>query len=481
MEKMELKSQKLKLLQIKKIKNQISSLAPKYKQFIEYMRTDEKTYLVTAGGRSGAKGTTVQWEIIFNLYEERNYAMIYSPKCKSIRKGVYAQIKKTISMINSELQKENIRNVDGSLFQIKYEATVSPFNIKFTNGSEIHFDGLVDGQKGTTSDDIKILYKYIVFEELAELKTTEDPSPMISEVLNTFLKDKTQIVFVGNPPRNKFHWFHGLINKYSEMKAGYSLSVNCHDIPREWNDNKFWDLEDWTKTNDYKQWEHEYCGKAVGISGLMFTMWNESKMVLDSIPDDWKPLSSFVGVDYGELNATTFGYDVLYETADKTIVTVEVSSWYYSGKDNVQLGPSKYAEEFKKWITELMKQYPVPQSIWYDPSAKGLAIEIRNATNYHLTKANNSRVEGWQMLKNLMINDRMFVLKNGDYKSFVWEIERCEYDKNTIEKSHSKGEDIDKVNDHCLDRKRYSVAGYYRFFKDLRNVYNLGDEDENKK
>lgn len=170
---------------------------------------------------------------------------------------------------------------------------------------------------------------------------------------------------------------------------------------------------------------------------------------------------NFVGVDYGEQNATTYRWWAYLKNGTR----INLATWYYSGRENFgkELGVAVYADHFKNWYLKTAELYGNCSSIEIDPSAKALKIAIENVMGYGFTnKANNKRQLGWSIVKGVLSNGKLKILNIEENYKGIKEYENALYDTQTIDKTKTTGEDMVKINDHCLDADRYALMAIER-------------------
>lgn len=402
-------------------------------------------YIVLKGGRSSVKGTTAYTisnttERIIEGLKTNEDILVYVPTQKMIRNGCFKQM-------------QNVLNRAG----IKYTATTSPFEIVLINGQKILFEGIdaLNTQKGDEfykGTESTKGFKHVIFDEVSA-----GNDPKIEERINAIIKTLNRFNpifwFIFNPPKNKRHWVFNFVDKLEKMGA-LIKHTTIYDLLDE--DHKFVPdnvLQDADKQKeiDFKSWQHEVMGLAVGIDGLFFQNFKRENVLIDSYKG--VAIASAIGIDYGEQNATTFSWWIA--TASKN--RLKVAQFYYSGRDNQkELGVVEYAKRFKKWYDENCKRWGHP-SIMYDPSAKALKIEIENQTGLYLRKGFNRRQQGWANIKGLISNNQFYFLNKEEMEPSISEYEMAEYDTTTIERSKTSGEDIKKENDHTLDADRMAL------------------------
>ncbi|CUN06057.1 putative phage-type endonuclease [Allocoprococcus comes] len=145
-----------------------------------------------------------------------------------------------------------------------------------------------------------------------------------------------------------------------------------------------------------------------------------------------------------------------------------LGEYYHSGRESGrQKSPSEYARDLVEFMDELHEQYE--NRIFYiflDPSAKGLAEEVKRATrtglDYQvlLRDAENDVALGISRVQKALVFDIMSISPKQEYA--VQEFGTYEYDKKSIE----KGKEVPvKEADHCMDAIRYVVMGAWSKIK----------------
>ena len=153
------------------------------------------------------------------------------------------------------------------------------------------------------------------------------------------------------------------------------------------------------------------------------------------------------GGDYGQMNPTTFqifGIDFV----DKCLRGID--EYYYCGRDEgKQKSPSEYAKEFKKLKEKVEEETGKKLLLLFlDPSAKGLAEEIRRiCPDVSIPSVDNTVNLGISRVQKLMSYMRLFLSPR--QKHLIGERYMYEYDKDKLDKGV---EEPVKANDHCSDR-----------------------------
>lgn len=419
-------------------------------------------YLLLKGGRSSAKGTAVYVSIIIRCITRKTNIRVYAPKKSAIRNGVYNQVKRTISLINTL----------SDCHVVDYYANLAPMRITFPNGSIIDFDGLVDGSKGVTSDDFNTSYDIVVFDELAEFKANK-PFDVLEDTIQTFLREDVKIIFIGNPPKNKKSFFNKLIERYQFDDTALIMHTTCLDIPRHYNSKQFWRKIEYLKLHDFKRYEHEILGLMGGVDGLIFPDFDEEN-IIKKLPNYFNEI--IISCDYGQQNATTFV--VLGYIKGKIIY---ITSWSHSGSETKkQMAPSLYALKVKTLIEYVNIKYNKKiRNVIIDPSASGLKEEIKSLLPHiNFKSADNRVLLGIERTSKLIINNELIVYHKSFHfdgkkttikkSRFLDEVEVYEWNEKSIERGI---EEPIKMFDHEIDAVRYGVMYYWRKKERFKNKY----------
>ena len=218
----------------------------------------------------------------------------------------------------------------------------------------------------------------------------------------------------------------------------------------------------------------KWLGESVGVDELIYYMFGERHR---QKPDsDRRYDRIYIGGDYGQQNATTFQAFGL-DTYRKKFPGL--GEYYHSGRETgKQKSPSEYAQDLVEFMNELHEQYD--NRIFYiflDPSAKGLAEEIKRATRIgmdyqvFLRDAENDVALGISRVQKVLVFDIISI--DPKQENAVDEFGVYEYDKKSIE----KGKEVPvKENDHCMDAIRYVVMGAWDKIKYWLPLENQTDE-----
>ena len=204
-----------------------------------------------------------------------------------------------------------------------------------------------------------------------------------------------------------------------------------------------------------------WLGEPVGVDELIYYMFSDRHRAK---PSQKRYQLIGIGVDYGQQNATTyqpFGLDIQHRKLEG------LTEYYHSGRETgKQKAPSEYAKDFIKMTDILHETYSC--SIFYvyiDPSAKGLAEEIKRAAysrmyQVSIKDADNTVALGIARVQKLLTYDILQV--SPTQEKAIEEFGLYEYDKDLID----KGKEVPaKINDHCMDAIRYLCMGLWTKLK----------------
>lgn len=226
-------------------------------------------------------------------------------------------------------------------------------------------------------------------------------------------------------------------------------------------------------------------GLWVLAEGVIYSMFTKD-MVIDEVPADVKIVESWIGIDYGQANATVF---LLIGLGSDGILYI-LDEYYHSGRTNpIQKSPRGYSKDYFKWKVKVGSGgAPINQKYTYiDPSAKGFIRQlfedgerkIRNANNTVRTKGNKvDELAGIELVSSIIEAGMLRVLSKckhtiGEFSSYRWDPKAQE----------ERGEDRPvKQDDHCMDALRYVCNGNrVKFIHMLKTQYAIKEQIKIKK
>lgn len=280
------------------------------------------------------------------------------------------------------------------------------------------------------------------FDEVALM-----PESFVDQAIARCSEEGAKIWFNCNP-EGPFHWFK--VNWIDDLKGknAFRLHFSLDDNPS---------LSE-KKKNFYKRmfrgvfFDRFINGRWVLAEGVIYSMF-QKEFVIDKVPKNVNILKRWIGIDYGQSNATVFLLIGL-GTDDKLYILDE---YYHSGrKDVIQKSPTKYSKDYFKWkIKNGVEGVPVRKDATYiDPSAKGFSLQLYEDGERQIRQADNEVLRGIELVSSLLDSDMIRVLKK--CKNTVSEFSSYRWDP----KGQERGEDIPiKQDDHCMDALRYVCNG----------------------
>lgn len=377
-------------------------------------------------------------------------------------------LRKHHNKLRKTVYKEMLRGI--SRLQIpknKFRITKSPMEITYKKyGTTMYFAGSdgIDDTKGIIDEDKPI--KLVVLDELTEFFDDGEGEDELTNIEATFVRGNKggfQMIYLYNPPKNPNAPINLWCKKMEKREDCIHIHTDYRDVPVDWLGPDLIASAEMMKKADPKMYRWVWLGEAIGVDELIYYMFSDRHR---QKPDpDRRYDRIYIGGDYGQQNATTFEAFGLDPYRKKF---PGLGEYYHSGRESGrQKSPSEYARDLVEFMDELHEQYE--NRIFYiflDPSAKGLAEEVRRATrtglDYQVLQrdAENDVALGISRVQKALVFDIMSISPKQEYA--VQEFGTYEYDKKSIE----KGKEVPvKEADHCMDAIRYVVMGAWSKIK----------------
>ena len=433
-------------------------IIPKYHDSFNETR---HTHKIFTSGRAGTKSSRGAIRAISRIMEDKPGSVVDLRKFHNkLKKTIFTECKRAIRRLKADLS--------------EFKITVSPMQITYLpTGNTIYFTGndSIDDTKGMIDEDRPIVLVQI--DELTEFFDKGEGEDELQNIEATFIRGNDEefvIEYYFNPPKNPKAPIMEWLDKMKQRPDVLHVHVDYTDVPQSWLGRKLIEAAEILKKLDEKMYNWLWLGLCTGIDELIYYMFNEEEHVRELTEEDINNISDlYVGVDYGQMNATSYECFGLDEVA-KCVRGVD--EYYYSGRDTgKQKSPSEYAQDFKVFkerIEEETKTKKKPNGlriryVFIDPSAKGLAEEIKRVCPDVIIKdAKNdvklgiNRVQKMFSFKRLFLSPKQVMLIKEEYQ--------YEYDKDLLD----KGKEVPiKQNDHCQDAKRYLIMGIWKYIKRL--------------
>ena len=429
---------------------------------------NDKTHahIIATSGRAGTKSSGLSIKAIFQGVlddEEPGSVVVIRKRHNKLRKTVYKEIKRAIKRLG--------------LSEDDFIIHLSPMEITYKrNGNSIFFAGSdsLDATKGIIDEDRPI--KLVFIDEVSEFFESANGGQGEDELLNieaTFSRGNTgafQMLYAYNPPKNP----NAPVVQWAAKMAKRPdvLRVHCtyQDVPPAWLGKALLASAELLRLTDERQWRWLWLGESIGVDELIFYMFSRERHVQPPALKAYGYIG--IGIDYGQMNATTFqafGLNMADHTVDG------LAEYYHSGREGTQKSPSEYGKDFAAFVQGLAIRFRCRYFVAYiDPSAKGLAEEIKRATRglkvrlddqdagltVVIKDAENDVALGISRVQKLLTFDLLRISPAQRYA--IDEFGLYEYDPKTIERGAEKPI---KANDHCMDAIRYLTMGMWSKLK----------------
>ena len=426
-------------------------IIPKY---LQIFNNRSIKHIILTSGRAGTKSSYASIRSDYQLVSDANGSVVVLRKHHNkLRKTVYKEMLRGISRL--QIPKN------------KFRITKSPMEITYKKyGTTMYFAGSdgIDDTKGIIDEDKPI--KLVVLDELTEFFDDGEGEDELTNIEATFVRGNKggfQMIYLYNPPKNPNAPINLWCKKMEKREDCIHIHTDYRDVPVDWLGPDLIASAEMMKKADSKMYRWVWLGEAIGVDELIYYMFSDRHR---QKPDpDRRYDRIYIGGDYGQQNATTFeafGLDTYWKKFPG------LGEYYHSGRESGrQKSPSEYAKDLVEFMDELHEQYENRSFyIFLDPSAKGLAEEVKRATRtgldyqVFLRDAENDVALGISRVQKALVFDIMSISPKQEYA--VQEFGTYEYDKKSIE----KGKEVPvKEADHCMDAIRYVIMGAWSKIK----------------
>jgi len=253
-------------------------IAPSFYEAHRFISDGKYTHWWLSGGRGSTKSSFISLEIVLGIMKNASVnAVVIRKVGVCIKDSVFEQMKWAIERLGVS-----------HLWQVK----LSPFELVYTTGQRVIFRGADDANKLKSLKASNGYIRYIWYEELAEFDSMEE----IRSINQSLMRggEKFDVFYSYNPPINIQSWVNlegKVLRDDRFIHHGTYL-----DVPKEWLGEQFVLEAEHLKNTNFRLYEHEYLGKAVGTGGEVF-----DNLCLREISDEEiKRFSSIRrGVDFG--------------------------------------------------------------------------------------------------------------------------------------------------------------------------------------
>lgn len=303
--------------------NMVEHIAPVYVPLHDDIISGGHQYYNLPGGRGSCKSSFVSLEIVSGIMSDKtgnSSAIVFRRIAGTMRESVYAQISWAIA----ELDAVHL-----------WRGSVSPMQYTYIpTGAQIIFRGLDDSSKLKSIKPRKGIFRFVWFEEFAEL-----PGPNFQRsVLQSVVRGGNDFaVFRSfNPPMSANNWANTLIQEPDDRSI--TLLTDYTMIPREWLGDSFLYEAERLKEINPRSYEHEYLGIPTGSGGEVFP-----NLEIRTVTDEEIGMMGYTyhGLDFGFAVDPLCFVRVSYDRKHDTICLID--EIYERGWSN-----SKLTEEIKR-------------------------------------------------------------------------------------------------------------------------------------
>lgn len=426
-------------------------IIPKYHSTFNDIKYMHKIF---TSGRAGTKSSRGAIKAIEKIVEDDNCSVVIMRKFHNkLKKTVYKECLRAITRLG--LNKKD------------FKITVSPMEIKYLkNGNTIYFTGndSIDDTKGMIDENKPI--KLVELDELTEFFDKGDGEDELTNIEATFVRgndDEFCMEYYFNPPQNPKAPIMQWVEKMVQRPDCIRIHTDYRDVPQGWLGKKLIQTAEMLKELDEKMYNWIWLGLCTGIEEVIYYMFDEEKHIREVTNEILKGISwLFVGVDYGQMNATTFqcfGLDYINKCVQG------IDEYYHSGRESgKQKSPSEYAEDFKVFKDRIEEETEKRiKFVFIDPSAKGLAEEIKRlCPDVAILDANNTVILGINRVQKMMSFMRLFL--SPKQKHLIEERYQYKWNEDLLDKGR---EEPVKEHDHCCDAERYAIMGVWKYIRQL--------------
>lgn len=419
-------------------------MIPKY---LPIFNDKKHKHIILTSGRAGTKSSFAAIKTDYQIVDDPHSSVVVLRKHHNkLRKTVYKEMLRGLNRLQIPKNRFHITKSPMEITYKKYKTTI------YFSGS----DG-IDDTKGIIDEEKPI--KLVVLDELTEFFDDGDGADELANIEATFVRGNKagfQMIYLYNPPKNPNAPVNLWCKEMEKRPDCIHVHTDYRDVPVDWLGQDLIDSAEIMKQTDIKMYRWTWLGEAVGVDELIYYMFSDRHR---RKPDpDRRYDRIYIGGDYGQQNATTFQAFGL-DTYRKKFPGL--AEYYHSGRESgKQKSPSEYAADLVDFMDELHEQYE--NRVFYiflDPSAKGLAEEVRRATRnldytVFMRDAENDVALGISRVQKTLVFEIMSISPHQE--NAVEEFGTYEYDKKSIE----KGKEVPvKEKDHCMDAIRYAVMG----------------------
>ena len=250
-------------------------------------------HIILTSGRAGTKSSYAAIRGDYQLVtDEKGSVVVLRKHHNKLRKTVYKEMLRGIKRLG--------------ISKSKFYITKSPMEIQYIkNGNTMYFAGSdgIDDTKGIIDEERPI--KLVVIDELTEFFEDGEGEDELLNIEATFARGNNggfQMIYLFNPPKNPNAPINEWCRKMEERPDCIHIHTDYRDVPPSWVGKDLIESAETLKETDLKQYRWVWLGESVGIDELIYYMFSQA-MIKEPEREKY-PIG--IGVDYGQMNATTY-------------------------------------------------------------------------------------------------------------------------------------------------------------------------------
>ncbi len=402
-------------------------------------------FRVVKGSRASKKSTTTALNFIYRLIKYPNSNLLV------VRKTYRSLKDSTFSQLIWAIEKLGVSEY--------FEINKSPLELTYKHtGQKIFFRGLDDPLKITSIIAPKGYLCWIWIEEAYEIEKEEDFDTLVECIRGDVGEKLFKQITVTFNPWNEHHW---LKKRFFDDYSNEVFATTTNYLCNEWLDKSDLTMFENMRYRNPERYNVAGLGNWGIASGLVYSNFKNENIV--AIDGSKKFLSTFIGVDYGNKNATTFilcgiGIDKNFYVLDE---------YYHSGKEDTVKSPITYGKDFIRWYKSLNNNFKTNLiGIYIDPSALSFNQTLKELGVSNIKSAKNDVNNGISYMQSLIECNVFYV--NDKCKNVIKELYSYVWD--TKISSDGKYKPI-KEYDHTLDAIRYVIYSNKKIWKSYISKY----------
>lgn len=293
-------------------------IAPCYLPLHEDIKAEKHRFYNLPGGRGSCKSSFVSLEIVDGIQSDptgQSNAIVFRKVAGTMRDSVFSQIAWAIDMLGTPHL---------------WKATVSPMMYEYRpTGTQILFRGLDDASKLKSIKPRHGLFRYVWFEEFAELNGANFARNVLQSVMRG-QGANPQVFRSFNPPISKSNWANQFVAEPDAQ--GITFHTTYKDIPAEWLGEAFILEAERLEGINEQAYRHEYLGEPTGTGAEVFPAL-EVREITDEEVQNMQYF--FSGVDFGFAADPACFIRCSYDRKHETIYIL--NEIYKRGMSNRQL------------------------------------------------------------------------------------------------------------------------------------------------